>query len=100
MSEQKTCDEIINQLAAEAYESYPHKDDVVNVVAIANEVDETAHKLLTWIKQDPRRRAALATVAGGSSCQLSAARAVRHGMIELHRSGHLATASVREPAMA
>lgn len=97
MSEQKTpCDAVIDQFVAEADKLYPHKDELVGTVSTVHEVDESARKLLTWIHKDPNRRAALATIANGSTCQLSAAREVRRRMIELHSSARTA---VREPAM-
>ena len=97
MSQQKTCDEIIDELAVEAYEHYPRKDEVVGRATIGGEVDDSARKLLVWLKQDEGRRAALVTLASGSTCQLSAARAVRHRMIELHSSARTVN---HEPAMA
>lgn len=98
MSENQSCEEIINQLATAAYAQYPHKNEVVQGMTIASEIDHVAHRLLTWIKQSEARRAALSQIAGGSACQLSAAREVRHRMIELHDAGTSDAVPIRELA--
>lgn len=100
MSENLSCEEIIDQLATAAYAQYPRKNEVVHGMTNASEIDHAAHGLLGWIKRDEGRRAALAQVAGGSTCQLSAARAVRHRMIELHEAGGSDGAPARELAAA